>query len=135
MKSFAQSHEFSKSPLSALRLVVFDVVPCPSPDRSSPMEGGGLVLWVYFIMLHTYADPINGGRGRGGKRALEAWLWFGSIGASSWPCSPCMALKGLMVLELTRPGPLSPFRPLPLWSPSSGLHILCLGSSPHTSLI
>lgn len=62
-------------------------------------------------------------------------MWLGSTDAFSWPCSLCMALKGLMALELTGPGPLSPFRPLPLWSPSSGLHILCLGSNPHTSLI
>lgn len=62
---------------------------------------------------------------------------FGSTHASCWPGSFCMALKGLMALGLTRPGPLLPFRPFPLRppSPSSGLHILCLGSSPHTSLI
>ena len=52
-----------------------------------------------------------------------------------WPGSLYAALKGLKALGLTRPGPLPPFRPFPLRSPSSGLHILCLGSSPHTSLI
>lgn len=99
---------------------------CPSLDPWPSLSHGGRGVGSLGLLHYTQSllRARQWGQGCREERVLEAWMWLGSTDAFRWPCSLCMALKGLMALELTGPGPLSPFRPLPLWSPSSGLHIL-----------
>lgn len=135
MKSLARNSGCPQAPLLAsgggLRCRPW----CPSLDPWPSLSRGRGAGSSGPAALHPELAPVWQRWERRGEGLACPWL--GGTHASCWPGSLCMALKGLMTPGLTGPGPLLPFRPFPLRppSPSSGLHILCLGSSAHTSLI
>lgn len=83
------------------------VVPISCPWAIPPpwREEGSLGLLPY---PRAYSGPGGRGREQGGRKGFVA-----PCHPSIWPSSPCVALKGLMVLGLTVPGPVFPFRPPP----------------------
>lgn len=126
-----------------------------SPQAPLLASGGGLRCCPWCPSLDPWPS-LSRGRGGGILRACrvaprprsslaEAGARRRGLGLSVARGHACFLLarlalhgpEGVNDAGSAGPGPLLPFRPFPLRppSPSSGLHILCLGSSAHTSLI
>lgn len=128
-----------------------------SPQAPLLASGGGLRCRPWCPSLDPWPSLSRGrGAGSSGPAALHpdlAPVWQRRERGEEGLACPWLVARGHACFLLARlalhgpegvndagsdgPGPLLPFRPFPLRppSPSSGLHILCLGSSAHTSLI
>lgn len=95
-----------------------------------PSLGKGEVVYVASLHPELTQGCQQRQRSREGRVQGAGCGWEYQCFQGPGPlCGP----EGVKGTGLTRPAPLPPFRPLQLRSPSSGLHILCLGSSPHAS--